>query len=433
MALPTAAVRFTRRLTTIAATGLAVRLVYVLAITPHLRGRGDSAYYHGLANLIADGRGYVAPGFDAVTALHPPLFPLLLSLPSLAGLDGWQAHRVANAVVGTGAIVVVGLLARRVAGERAGLVAALLAALSPVLVSADAAVMSETLLGLLTAAAGLAAYQLLDAPSVARAAALGVAIGLAALTRGEGLLLIVVLALPVALRLRPRRLATLGVVALAVVVVVAPWTVRNAVTFERPVILSTNEGGLLAGANCGRTYRGRDIGSWEIRCVPGGDFADESVAADQARDKGLDYARDHAGRVPVVVAARLGRTFGVLQPIRQARHAEGRAFGLEVAGAIWFWLLLPPGVYGLVLMRRRGVPLAPLLAGLWLTLAATVLGYGVPRFRLPADVALTVLGGVAVAALGGAAGAGSEVASPRSAAAGGRTSRFRRRAGRSTA
>src|SRR3954462_10679944 len=127
--------RFPRWLAAIAAGGLAVRLVYVLVLTPHLRGLGDATYYHELANRLADGAGFVDPGNGAPTALHPPLFPLLLAAPSLPRLDSSLAHRVAVSLVGTAAVVGVGLLARTVAGERAGLLAAGLAAVSPVLIS----------------------------------------------------------------------------------------------------------------------------------------------------------------------------------------------------------------------------------------------------------------------------------------------------------
>jgi 4-amino-4-deoxy-L-arabinose transferase-like glycosyltransferase len=334
-------------------------------------------------------------------------------------------------LLGAATIVVVGLVARRLAGDRAGLLAAAIAAAAPVLIAADGAVMSETLLGLLVALCALVAYQLVDRPSVGRAVLLGALIGLAALTRGEALLLLPFLALPVALRLPARRLSMLGATVAACLVVLAPWTIRNFSTFDKPVALSTNEGNLIAGANCPNTYRGRDIGSWDLRCVPRGPIEDESLAAARARHAGLDYARDHAGRVPLVLLARLGRTFELLQPIRQAQHAEGRAAGIEVAGAAVFLLLVPLGVYGTLVLRRRGAPLSPLLAPFGLAVAATLVGYGVPRFRHPGDVALTVLAAVALDALVRQR-TGSAVASPRSAATGGLTSRLSRSAGRST-
>jgi 4-amino-4-deoxy-L-arabinose transferase-like glycosyltransferase len=413
MQVPTARPGFARWLAAIAAGGLAVRLVYTLVLTPRLRGLGDAAYYHGLANALADGRGFVDPATGAASALHPPLFPLALTPASLLGLDSYNAHRVVVCLIGTATIVAVGLLGRRVAGDRAGLLAAAVAALSPVLISADSAVMSETLLGLLVVLAALAAYG-------RSGVLLGALIGLCVLTRGEAIVL-----LPLLLPWRePKRAAA---VVLACLVVLAPWMIRNATTFDKPVLLSTNDGGLVAGANCPSTYRGHGIGSWDLRCVPTKPAKDESVASQNARTQGLDYARHHASRIPLVLAARLGRTFELVQPVLQAQRAEARAEGLELAGAVFFWVLVPFGVYGVVVLRRRGVPVAPLMAPFALALAATLLGYGVPRFRHPADVALAVLAGVALDAL-----TGSAVASPRSTGLGGLTRRLSRSAGRST-
>jgi 4-amino-4-deoxy-L-arabinose transferase-like glycosyltransferase len=408
---------FARWLAAIAAAGLAVRLLYILAITPHLRGLGDATYYHELANALGDGRDFVNPTNGTATALHPPLFPLLLALPSALGLDSYQAHRVVVALIGTATVVGVGFLARHVAGERVGLIAAGLAAASPVLISADGAVMSETLLGLLVVLCALAAYRLRDKPSTRRAALLGVLIGLATLTRGEAILL-----LPLLLLFSATRGKWLAVV-VACAVTLAPWTIRNLTTFDKPVPISTNEGNLIAGANCDSTYHGRDIGSWDYRCVKPGPPEDESATGARLRSDGLDYAKDHAGRIPLVLVARLGRTFELFQPIRQAQQAEGRAEGLEIAGAVFFFLLVPPAAYGAILLRRRGKALTPLLALFAVPIAATIAGYGVPRFRHPADVALIVLAAVAV---------GSSVASPRSDGSGGLTSRFRPSTGRST-
>src|SRR2546427_628085 len=89
------------------------------------------------------------------------------------------------------AIAGLALAVRRVAGERVGLAAAAIAAVYPALFALDSTVRSESLYALLIALALLGAYRLVERPTWRAAAALGVAIGLAALTRGEGLLLLV--------------------------------------------------------------------------------------------------------------------------------------------------------------------------------------------------------------------------------------------------
>jgi hypothetical protein len=52
-------------------------------------------------------------------------------------------------------------------------------------------------------------------------------------------------------------------------------------------------------------------------------------------------------------------------------------------------------------LRRRGQPLGLLLAPFALVAVVSVLGYGTPRFRVPAEIPLVVLAAVALAALAG--------------------------------
>ncbi len=60
----------------------------------------------------------------------------------------------------------IGILARRLAGDRVGLVAALLAAVSPALWSNDSMLGLESLYGLLVILALLAVYRLWNAPTL---------------------------------------------------------------------------------------------------------------------------------------------------------------------------------------------------------------------------------------------------------------------------
>jgi 4-amino-4-deoxy-L-arabinose transferase-like glycosyltransferase len=385
------------RVAALAGAGLALRLVYVLLLSDDLRGEGDSRFYGEEANLLARGEGFADPlAPDEPTALHPPLLPLLLALPARLGANGYLTQRAFLALLGVATVIAVAFLARRLAGERAGLLAAALAAAYPVAIAADGALMPESLFGVLVVLALVAAYRCRDRATARRAALLGAIVGLATLTRGEGLLLVPLLALP--LFVRERRLAQFAVACCACALVIAPWAVRNLVQFERPVLVSANDGTVLAGANCDEVYRGRDIGSWQIACVPPGD-PEESVANAEYRERGLEYAGDNTGRLPAVAAARVARTFGLLQPIRQARAAEGRADWIEIAGAIAFYAIATLAAAGALLLRRRGAVLWIVLVPMALVLLVSVLGYGVPRFRHPADLALLALAAVALDSL----------------------------------
>lgn len=389
------------RLGLIATAGLALRMAYVLVLGRDVGGSGDYIFYHSTANLLAEGHGladpfhYVQSGGDVVpSAGHPPLWPLLLSLASLAGATGEVGHKLVGCVVGAGVIVLLGVLGRRVGGERLGLIAAALAAVYPNLVAADGSLMSESLYGLFVAGTLIAAHRLGERPGSWPAAILGALIGLAALTRSEALLLLPLLAAPVLLlgpgRLGPKAVR-LALVCAAVLVVLAPWTIRNVSAFDRFVLISTNDGSLLAGANCPDSYSGDGIGGWSFECISEGrPSEDDAERAARWRREGIEYALDHADRLPVVLPVRVLRTWDLYEPRAQVAFAEGRQRTVVRIGLVWYFLLIPLAVLGFLALRERLTRLV-LLAPVAMVTITSVLGYGVPRLRHAAELSLVVL------------------------------------------
>jgi 4-amino-4-deoxy-L-arabinose transferase-like glycosyltransferase len=264
-----------------------------------------------------------------------------------------------------------------------------------VLVAADGTVMSETAFGLLATLCVLLAYRMRETaapPSARLALAFGVAVGAAALARPEGLALLLLLLLVPGVRGAGRPgMARAALALAATAIVLAPWMIHLWATFGRPVPLAVNGSTLVAGANCRQTYGGPHIGSWDFDCVSRVPRRNDVVAAGAELRRGAAYAAHHVGELPLVVLARLGRTFDLFQPGHEERVAEGRAPALSRVGAVVFWLLMPLGAYGAVVLRRRRRPLGPLWVPVGLVLLVTVAGYGIPRFRHPAEFTLLVL------------------------------------------
>jgi 4-amino-4-deoxy-L-arabinose transferase-like glycosyltransferase len=387
-------------LAVIAALGVALRAAYLLTIGRDVAGIGDWFFYHWQGHAIADGLGFVDPlwmnftGRRLASALHPPLYPLLLGGLSELGARSALAHRMLGLPLGAATIVLVGLLGRRAGGPRVALVAAGLCAVYPVMIATDGALMSETLYGPLVAGTLLGAWSLLERPRVWVAAVTGVVLGLAALTRAEALLLLPLLVWPVAVRGGAGWPARAAVATAACVLVIAPWTVRNLAVFDRFVGISTNDSTVVAGANCPLTYGGENLGLWDIRCISDRRFDDESVQAEAWRSEGLEYARDHAGRLPVVVAIRVLRMWDLWQPRRMVVLAEGRHLRVTQAGVAAWFLLLPFAVAGAVALRRAGRPWLLLLAPAAMVCVSAVLGYGMPRLRHAAEPSVLVLAAV---------------------------------------
>jgi 4-amino-4-deoxy-L-arabinose transferase-like glycosyltransferase len=388
---------------------LVLRVAFVLAYAPARLPLADGLWYHLEANNIAAGRGFIDPfartfvGETRASAGHPPLFPVVLAGVSLLGGTSVLAHQLAESVLEALAVVAIGFVGREVAGDRVGLLAAVIAAVYPRLWVNEGLVLSESLYGLTIALVLLASYRLWRRPGLSTAAQLGVAVGLAALCRGETLVFVPLLVVPmiaVVRRIsRMRRLVLLAACAMGAFVALAPWTVANLVRFKEPVLISTSFGGVISGANCDETYHGKHLGDWVFECATVPVSGDESQQSAARRRLGTEYALDHMNRLPAVLTARVATTWDVYRPDSVERAATGWARGPLKRYA--FYLLVPIAAAGaIVLRRRRDVPVFPLLVPAVAVTLTVALTWGSPRFRLPADVGFIVLAAVAFDAWG---------------------------------
>jgi 4-amino-4-deoxy-L-arabinose transferase-like glycosyltransferase len=336
---------------------------------------------------------------------------LFLSIPSALGLDTTLSHMLWSACLGAATIVVAGLVGRRVAGNRAGLITALLVALSPNVWVYDGTVLSETMAIFTGTLALLMAYRAWEQPTVRRACALGAACGCAMLARSELVLLVPALLWPVLLLAdrsgtrRPTRLLRTAAATLVALAIVSPWVIYNLTRFHHPVFLSSQLEATLAGANCDDTYRGPNIGLFScIVPYPQHAHDDESDAAQALRRPAGRYIRAHLSRVPAVVAARVGRVTGVYhvgQQIDLDYLVERRERPLAIAGIIVGYATEIAALVGAVILwRRRGPPVFPLVAMVGITVLSIAATYANDRFRASAETALLILAAIALDAIG---------------------------------
>ncbi len=413
---------FGRRLAMICGLALFVRVLIIVLVDPRVPELGDASAYHLLANHLADGRGYIRPfdlvRFDLVvpTAEYPPLHPFVLSVFARIGMRSVEAQRLGLAGIGTATVALIGMVGRQVSGATVGLVAAGLAALSPMMFLPEATLMSEAVFVFLVTLALYLAGRIRVSPSPLRFAALGLVLGLATITRAEAGVLAVLIISPLAMGLDLGLARRVGIAALAfgmVALAVLPWTIRNQATFHSFVPVSNNLGTAIAGANCGPTYSGESLGSWRStfgagdpssgECFTGFDGRqpnfNEATASAAARTGGIDFMRDHVSSLPKVAAARLLRTFGLFRPDQQINleALEGRPERWERIGTWFDWVLYPFAVGGLILLIRRRAPVWPLIAAVLSVVAATLVTYGNQRFRIGAEPTIVI--GAATGAL----------------------------------
>lgn len=393
-----------RALVPVAAFAFAVRAAYALVLAPDVKGLGDDFFYYLTAHDLADGRGFVdslsawAGKPVEPTASHPPLYPLGLAGFVVVGLESVDSLRLLGVLAGTATVLVIGALANRVAGRRAAIVAAGVAAVWPAFIAADGALMSESLFGLLVASALLQALRQRERPSLPGAAALGLLIGAASLARSEALLLVPLLGWTLLPAGRGRRIALVATLLAASALTVAPWLIRNQREFGQPV-LSTNLGVTLAGANCEITYFGREIGGFTTECIdPPPRRANAAVISDYHRDAALDYVELHQKRAVVVIGARVLRLWGFYD-LDEYTHVEGRPKGLQTAALVAFYPLLAAGLAGawLLLRRRQRVELAILATPVVLSTFTAAATYGLGRLRHIVEISLIVIAAAGLA------------------------------------
>jgi 4-amino-4-deoxy-L-arabinose transferase-like glycosyltransferase len=393
--------RFGMGLTGIVVAALGFRVGYVLIVTRHENNKLYDSFWYAITGLeLASHQFFRSPLATTPTAAHPPLTSLLLAPATyFFGFNNdTTPQRLTMALLGAAVVLCVGLLGRAVAGPWVGLTAALLAACYPNFWIPNGILMSETPAMLGMALILLAVMRVRRSPTVPSAILLGAACGAEALVRAELVLFVPLLLAPALLAARPasaaRKFGLLGIGVLGAALVMAPWVGRNLATFQDPTYLSTGNGGALLGANCPATYGGPHLGSWSLVCaVSVTAHGDESVQSAVAQNAAVKYAENHAGRLPVVVAARIGRLWDFYEPMQMADFDvnEGRPRDASVAGLVMYYALLPLGLAGIVILRRRrGRPWFLLVPAGVLTVVAGVF-YGLVRFRAPFEVCLVVL------------------------------------------
>ena len=401
----------------VVALGFVWRVIALLTIAPARVDGGDPLFYHTTANVLAAGRGFPEPlhwiayGQEVKSAFHGPLFPVVLSFFSRLGGTTYFDHRMVAALLGTLVVFAVVLVGRYLGGQRVAIIAGLIASFYPNLWLIDGVLFPEGLMAALVTFTILAAYKWNDKPSWKLAATLGVLVALTALTRGEGIFLMVLLVLPLMIRktslVTKVRLKQFGVACGACLVVLAPWMIRNITTFKEFVPLSTNGNEVLVYANCDEAYNGKFIGFWffdcqqRIRDSVGEPAGDESQKAKYWRDIGVTYAKDHASKLPEVVLARVGRQWDVFRPWQNAEFApiEGRNKNGARLGLISYYALVAFGINGIRLLRKRKVALLPLTSQLISVTITAAAAYGTVRFRAPAEPVICLLAAVGIAPL----------------------------------
>jgi 4-amino-4-deoxy-L-arabinose transferase-like glycosyltransferase len=415
--------------TVVLLAALAIRVAHV-ETTPY-HAINDAGTYNRLASMVArygdyhtgSGPRTGAGNSRGPTAYFPPGFPYVLAVSDLltghekGGKSALHSERIEQALIGTLAVGLIGLVALEAFGSGVALTTLILAAVYPVLIEESGLLLAENLLVVFELAA---TWTALRARRASRSAgwiiATGVLTGLATLTHENAILMLLPLAAAVAIAarpwrgMRPARGPAVGAIALLVVstaLTIAPWTIRNGVELHRFLPVSDETGITLVG-----TYNPASAAfspvpyKWRIFSqIPQdtiykrtGSRYTEMQLSSRLESQALNYIGNHP-LSPLDVA--FHNTMRMLElegsfAWRASAYAMGLSDGTARIGIVGFWIV---GLLALAGLFTRPVREGP--KWLWgipvlLGLSALLVNMETPRFREPVDPFLILLAACAV-------------------------------------
>jgi hypothetical protein len=396
--------RAQRLIVAAAVVGFALRLAFGLGYWQHRPLTHDEREYLALAKNLTLGKGFVYDTPDAEDGSaqrfgRAPAYPFFLALIG-AGRGDFDATparvKLAQSIVGGLGVWLIGLIAYRSTGPRAGIAAAAIGAIYPPLVWICSYVFSEALYSTMALASVVLLNRALDRTDVARSTAVAIGAGLVAgvaiLVRPAMLAFLPITALWLIARWRTH-LAIVVVVGAALVV--APWTIRNARVYHRFVLVAS-EGGVTFWT--GNHPRAR--GEGDLAANPDLKLAD---LAFRAEHPGLtaeqleplyyrDAIRSIADNPLRWVGLLLKKMFYTVVPAGPSYALHSPLY--RVVSIASYLLLLPVGVLGAVHWWRRPhrpETLVPLAAS---AVIVCIVFFPQERFRIPVlDPALIVCAG----------------------------------------
>jgi 4-amino-4-deoxy-L-arabinose transferase-like glycosyltransferase len=385
----------------IAVLGLGLR-AYVVA-EPVANPADDSHAYYALSKALYEEGSFGGPSFEDSSDWSPGA-PLLYAASFYAtGGAREGTARIVEALLGVATILVVFLLGERLGGRRVGLLAAFAVAVYPPFIHSTGELMSEPP-AILTLPAAVLAFLWASEQERLRAWLLpGLLFGLTAMFRPEYLFVGAAFVILAAIRVGVARgwrpgLAGAGLLTLALLLPIVPWTVRNIDVLGRVVPISTGSGKALyvgtflpadgeyqrVKALLVERYRGRVLDPNS----PALDEVDPTPLFDRVANRYPDLPRDSAlgkigkqnlskyfGEDPLGYAAMTARKVG-----RMWSSGVGEAMSSGVGRVVQI-LLVALGLAGFVLLgvRRRWWEVIALATPILLVTAIGAASLAAPR------------------------------------------------------
>lgn len=410
-----------------------LRLAYVATLPPTniVTFEADPITYDQIARNILSGRGYsgasfyYAPGSDTLTSFWDPLYPYFLAaIYSVAGLSV-PAVRIVQSIIGGVSVGLIAHVGNRLGSSGTGLIASAWATIYPFFFYYTGQLLTETLyIGLILATVALG----IEAIHRRRAGwfvALGVAGGLASLGRAEAFAFTIAYvawcakrsvsepgakglggskagqnpsplegqhswSAAISARISSGWVPLITVGWLAMAIPIAPWAIRNYITFDRPILTTTK-----LGYNLYKYYHPLMTADQTVRTVPFPEFGTmtEPERADLMQRIGIGYMIEDPLRTATFMVSKFFLLFKLI-PSNDATR------GYALVSLLSYGILLPFMATGAMMALLRGKAWWPLLGYVAFNIASKTAVFAGIRLRMQIEPFLLILAAFAVVRIG---------------------------------
>src|SRR5689334_12560773 len=389
-----------------------VRLVYNVTVARGYYPQHDSLTYQTIAyNLLNEHCYCLLPHQPTVD--RAPLWPAIIAV--IYGTLGPHDFFVRGflCILGSGTCVLIYCFARDLFGQRVGMIAGLAATIYPFLYIYDGWLYTESLYTFLLLAFSYVLYHCQRKPQTRLMLLSGVLLGALALTRPNGLFLLGLFMVWAIASGSSKTLSWsvikkwVGIVVLVILLIVAPWTVRNYVQTREFVPVAIGDGKVFLGAYNDMILQiPYFLGIWIIPriSVPEVDKQFPTDCAGECevqRDRmyrhyAWQWIQSHRGQMPYLLLLHAENTW---QTTTQEADLAINRFQERSSAQLVVWMMkaMTPLIFGLA---------ASGLAATWrrwrewlfiyllfvLMILQNIVYYGIPRFRAPLEPMLLLFG-----------------------------------------
>lgn len=364
-----------------------------------LPGIQDQVSYDALAQSLLAGRGYsFTENWYPFTKANTPtshwsfLYPVYLAaVYTITGYHPLAARLIQAVVSGVLLCLLVYQIGRRVADESTGLVAAGLAAVYGYFVYYNAALMTETFFIVLVLCSLYLSLDLKEKPTLARWVLLGVVLGTAGLLRQTILLFVPFLLIWLLWELKKAdiRLWHFAVPVVIIILMIAPWTIRNYRVYGQFLLLNSNAGYAFYASN--NPTMGSDWNNDLVVVPVPKELAGQNEAQlDRALTKrGFEFILADPGRYVRLTLDKCLEYFRFWPSSDSSQISNWNR-------VLSFGLYLPFMAMGLGISVSRWRNFLPLYLFMVVHTGIHLLSWPAPRYRLSVDAILMVFAGLAV-------------------------------------